>query len=573
MNRLHLSSTPSPVAAPIAVPAGYVRPSVLAGRPAPGVSAPNVIDANDPLATVVYSRGDYVESVFREGTPHFQFVRLLGLPVGVQELQGELAAVRGRSPLKGQYRHLPFLRAGLMASEGYAQVHLYHTLDTFVRDVAELGIDLPRIFGSRHQGRPHPIVAFANAMDALNAFYSPDDDLLAFGTGDGKMALAACGDVVIHEAGHMILDHQAPGLFGAEGGAIHEGFGDAIATLYYNDSQLAEEFLVAIGRVPDPFQGMREVNNDLTLESAGNEVHARGRVYGGFFWSLRTALADSAGEARLDERAAATLTLKLALAHGFFYNTVRPRAQHFIEAVLGGVGMWAEQDRLEIAPDTLRALIVAEGVRRKMITADEATQLLQPEPAPVSADPALGSQWRFSPLHTVPFLGGRTEYHQLQLYTAQHGHVDLLGHVMVRRYWDDGTTMRSVFSGIDAHLSALAQQMDVEHPCIAYHLALLRALEVARVRVVEARAAVQRLPFDADPVAKAPAQMAVLRAERSLNLLERLAVLHEQGNAEPPRLVIPFGEIELHYQVRLGFETCSIGARSGIPTFSTALYV
>jgi hypothetical protein len=533
------------------------------------------VQPQDPFVTAVYAREGYVSSVLPPGQgPHFQVVRLDGLPAGAQELHGAFAQVSGQTPLGGNFRHLFFQRASTIATDGYAQVHLYHTLDQLWRHIHGLGFDMAKLIGSRHRNQPHPIVAKANAMDALNAFFSRQDEALFFGRGMGKFALAASGDVVVHEAGHAILYHMIPALGltrGDEGGAIHEGFGDALATLYFNDPELAEGFMLAVGKVPDPFAGLRDVENTLTLREAGDEVHKRGRVYGGFFWSLRSLLAGPEGPLKDDVAAAAQVAMQVALMHGFFYRTTRPRSSDFITAVLDGIEALEKQGMIPVPQQALRTLVVEEGVRRQLISAAQAKAWMEDTHHP-QMEPRESAHMRYDPTYTVYYPGGRVEYYQQQLHTREFGYVDLRGGSMIRRYSDTDARIDSSLMGAWPAEMANGLIGAEALTLMPFDAALGRALDVARAREIEAQVSLSHMEFD-DPVALSPRQMAVIRAQRSRAALESEYTALQRGENQPPWLVVPWESAQLHYEIRCGFERCYIDAGTGLPVFQADLFV
>jgi len=209
-------------------------------------------------------------------------VTLQWLSEGALELFGRLAKVDGKTKLNGFFSYDPFKTDSKVTQDGFDQVQLYYSLSYVQEYLAGLGIDTQAIFSSRHKGKPHPIVAHANAVDDLNAWYSPQEDDLTFGTNNDKWHLASDSDVTVHEAGHMILDHinkmlgvweniigeeKRDGWGKSEGGAIHEGFGDILAALLYNDPEMSEDFVPFKATMEFPAQpsgsyGYLVFNND-----------------------------------------------------------------------------------------------------------------------------------------------------------------------------------------------------------------------------------------------------------------------------------------------------------------------
>lgn len=285
------------------------------------------------------------------------------LPIAVEFL-GRFAAVEGQSKIQGIFKWPPFASAQTQVTQDpFDQGELYFALTDVAQTLNALGFDVERILGGKHGGKPHPIAASANKVEDLNAWYSPSDDALTFGRGAEKWHLASDSDVSVHEAGHLFLDHLHPGFggyFGNEGGAIHEGFGDALAALRTDDPEMSEDFATALGRAPSKTDGLRRVNNDLALTDVSEEVHDRGQVYAGFFWSVKNRLG-------LPSRQAADLALKLLINHAANYRTSRPKPGDFVDAVLKGAKALNDSGNLGMPYEKIREIVLEEGRRRKIL--------------------------------------------------------------------------------------------------------------------------------------------------------------------------------------------------------------
>jgi hypothetical protein len=111
----------------------------------------------------------------------------------LSELIGKLVKVNGVTKLNGIFSCGPFQQGREVTSDCFDQVHLYHSLNSLQVYLQGLDIDVQQIIASQHSGKPHPMVAHANATDDLNAWYSPQGDDLTFGT-NGKIdkGLAGC---------------------------------------------------------------------------------------------------------------------------------------------------------------------------------------------------------------------------------------------------------------------------------------------------------------------------------------------------------------------------------------------
>ena len=285
-------------------------------------------------------------------------VSLEGLSPEAKEAIGTWAAIDGRTKLGGVFKWEPFSstkipplpepnedepwyddylgsvigatmakppKEGFPTSDGFDQIELYNSLTSLQLYLVGMGFDIGGIISKRRGGKPHAVVAHANKVDDLNAWYSPQAGDLTFGTSGGKWHLAADNDVSNHEYGHLLLDSINKGLSGwyaGEGGAIHEGFGDAMAAFRADDAEVSEDFPPAMGEEADKGKGLRTANNRLRLSDVSDEVHDRGQVYAGFWWSLKEKIQSRFGKSG---REAADMTMKIMVNHASFYKTTKPK--------------------------------------------------------------------------------------------------------------------------------------------------------------------------------------------------------------------------------------------------------
>lgn len=195
----------------------------------------------------------------------------------------------------------------------FEEVHAYHWIDWGQRRIQELGFA-----DVANYSLP---VALHDQPGVFNAFYRPSGD----GTGElhfgwhaptaalvgvqpvpnGLADAAEDAEVVLHEYGHAVLDNQVPN-FGssAEGGAMHEGFGDfwagtmlSRASGGWSDACMAEWFtsylfVTADGTPPC----LRNMDNSLTYDYESGDPHLTGQVWSGALWNLREALGREEGE-------------------------------------------------------------------------------------------------------------------------------------------------------------------------------------------------------------------------------------------------------------------------------------
>src|SRR3989338_3412592 len=132
-------------------------------------------------------------------------VSLPDLFEGATDPRSQFVHVTGTTPsLQGIFKYQPYSpQSPAVTNDPFDQVAVFNFLSSAYHYLGGLGFNMEGIIGSKHGGVSHPIRAAANFMTDLNAYYSPSEDRLAFGTADGKWHLASDGDVVVHEGGHL----------------------------------------------------------------------------------------------------------------------------------------------------------------------------------------------------------------------------------------------------------------------------------------------------------------------------------------------------------------------------------
>lgn len=510
-------------------------------------------------------------------------VILEGLPEGARELFGKLAKVDGMMRLGGIFNYEPFLPGKKVTQDGFDQTQLYSSLHDLQIYLLKLGVDTQGILASR-DGKPHPIAAHANATPDLNAWYSPQEDDLTFGTNNDKWHLASDSDVSIHEAGHLILDHinQTLGIWWdddkkkiiideqtstewtrGEGGAIHEGFGDALAALLYNDAEMSEDFVPNIGRPGNKNDGLRIVDNNLTLDEVGTEVHDRGQVYAGFFWSIKKVLQDPNGLFKLSERDAADLTLKILFNHAANYNTSRPSPKDFVQAVLFGIDGLDFILQLGVDRETLKQFVRVEAGKRGMlkpVAEDEGEYLVFGNFNPIAR--RFGNNFKL--LQKAPFLGGSQEIYQQYHKLSNGQNVSLEGRVLFVNKDARGKVI-SVSARDAAELKNIKVDETVKvNPMTAAKNAYLDAQK----RLAAAK--MQMLGFGRQSLkAIAEKQMNFKIFEAAMQTLSRRPL----GNQDKPRMVIIPGSNELHYEIKVGMGVYYVNAKTGDTKFRKDVFV
>lgn len=498
---------------------------------------------------------------------------LEGLDAQSRELWGQLVRVDGRSKLNGIFKWEPYLAGKKVTQDGFDQVEMYVSLDQVQRYLMRLGLNVPGILANRHGGKPHAVVAHANAVPDMNAWYAPQTDDLSFGSSNDKWHLASDSDITIHEYGHLLLDHVAPGLssrFGGEGDSIHEAFGDILASLYHADPEIGEDFGPAMGQTGNPAGGLRTVNNTLTLEQAGLEPHDRSMAYSGMFWQLKTQLMHPRGLFKMNDRVAANLMLQILVNHAYFYTTRSPKPRDFVVAILSTIDQMDKQKTLPVDRAAFRKIVIAEALRRHMVTETEAKALeFNIRPAVSSEDFAaslkqFGPAVQFVSSHAVPADWGKMEYLQQQVETRSHGKVDVANSGIA--VWRDTQGDVTDYS-LDDVRQVPAGSID-ETVKTDYNAAIQMALGNAQQRLSDRTAALNKAKTQSsDPRVTAPLEMSVRLAKTSADSLTQMSQRLHAGTAQPAKFVLLPGKKTLHYEFKLGLEIAYVDAKTGAVTF------
>ncbi len=525
-----------------------------------------------PIRSITWERENATSS-----SGHFRSIVLEGLDKGSKELFGKLVEVNGMTKLGGIFNWLPFRRGSSLTQDGFDQVTLYHSLNEVQHHLSKLGFDVPQILAKRHGGNGHPVRAHANAVNDLNAWYSPQGDDLTFGRGAGKWHLAEDSDVTVHEFGHLLLDHIVPHI-GGEGGAIHEAFGDALASLHFDDPEVAEDFPVARGKKPSKTAGLRNVNNQLTLNQVGSEVHERSQPYSGFFWSLKSALTDPNGPFVLDSRTAADTMLRVLITHAYHYPTMQPSSTDFVDAVLKGSEALANNGKLGVDWLTFRSAILQEAEKRALLSPTEArNRRLPTQPMFLTTVDlstimnSYGSHIRFRETASLPHQTGSTVKYQEEYLSPKYGAVPILKHGMIVQRDRQGNvvdlSMRDIRM-IDPH--TIDESINVD-----YRTALTRALENARKRAVQTASRLKSAQQQGvDPLKLNPLLMNLRVAQKSWRTLETLlATIAESGALPKPQLVMLSQHNGYHYEILTGMERFYVDARTGEVSTQSDVFV
>lgn len=490
-----------------------------------------------------------------------------------RDLFGKLVKVDGKIRLNGIFSCGPFQEERKVTTDCFDQVELYSSLNDVQEYLSELGVDTQQILASKHRGNPHPIVAHANATTDLNAWYSPQGDDLTFGTagdmakGEDKWHLASDSDVGVHEGGHMILDHLNPKLGGwwsGEGRAIHEGFGDLLAALRYDDPEMSEDFVPNIGRPESKTDGLRIVDNVLTLGDVGDEEHDRGQVYSGFLWSVKKRLP-------LDSRKAADVALQLLFAHAYQYKTSKPKPSDFVDAVIRGAESLAAAGKLSVDLDLLKTIIREEAIKRGFIKETSEPEIEFSSMSEVENRFGQGGLTRFVLSQRNMHLGVEQRIYQQQYKTNRYGYVDVVGQGVIehRQQGISTVTIKDVRQIRPGDIDETIKTGTLS----AYKIAKARA-DTILIDIQRKKAALE-LMMKFQPVSTreflsrlAAVQMEYQIARAAVKTLEQM-----KGTGFKARLVILPNSNHLHYEFKVGLGIYYIDAKTGEARFERDVFV
>lgn len=138
-----------------------------------------------------------------------------------------------------------------------------------------------------HTKHDRPMKAIVNlGTDYDNAYFSPWQNVIAFGNGSRFNDLAREAGIAYHEYSHAVLHSIVNLVYSAESGAINEGQADYFACSLTDDSMLGEWATAKMGK---PF--LRNVDNNYVYpKDIQGEVHHDGKIWGGTLWDIRKAI-------------------------------------------------------------------------------------------------------------------------------------------------------------------------------------------------------------------------------------------------------------------------------------------
>ena len=137
-----------------------------------------------------------------------------------------------------------------------------------------------------------PLEVNVNHEQHCNAFWDGSSVNFFTAGSESGMTCANTGviaDVMFHEWGHG-LDENTGGI---EDGAMSEGFGDAMALLFTDDSKVGIDFMPLQHKPVRDMSVLKKFPDDVQ-----DEVHADGQIVGGAWYDMYTALKAKLGNAK-----------------------------------------------------------------------------------------------------------------------------------------------------------------------------------------------------------------------------------------------------------------------------------
>jgi hypothetical protein len=364
------------------------------------MSMPQAPARQDLKTITTWERENFISSLDRrdEDGDGYDYTRKVEDTIGVRIdgncLENDYFRICGRTTLQGGLNQNPYTKMYHNRKEvrptrdGFDQVFAIDRLTRALGHLQNIGIDI-RTFPRLNKSNADVIQVKINQGSECNAWYNRDDKDLTFATCE-NMNTASDGDMVLHEFGHLILDHKnsmlldpnnylPPSPYGrhyyqGEQYAIHEGFADAFAALINRNPVISEDSYVFTGR--KKLEGMRSVENQIKRSETTSESHDRGRVYGGFFWSMTQAIEKLLPAKGRSLEKAQDMSLLLLLEHPVFFKQGRVGTKEFVEAYLQAAQALIVTGKLPISqPNALYGSIIAGARERALITDKEVGQL------------------------------------------------------------------------------------------------------------------------------------------------------------------------------------------------------
>jgi Zn-dependent metalloprotease len=136
---------------------------------------------------------------------------------------------------------------------------------------------------------PNP---YTGDADYDNAYYSPLENALFFGSGSEFNDLAKEAAVIYHEYGHSVVNAVQPVMGTHEAGALHEGYADYFACSLTEDPEIGEYVVEPMGE-----GSLRDLRIQRTYDTLSEtDVHIDGEIWGATCWKIREALGKSVAD-------------------------------------------------------------------------------------------------------------------------------------------------------------------------------------------------------------------------------------------------------------------------------------
>jgi hypothetical protein len=194
-------------------------------------------------------------------------------------------------------------------------VNIYYHIDTLQRYLQSIGV--MSAHNSVIQCDPHEGSSGA-------AFFSPVDGGLHFSnSGPCQPDRAEDGDVIAHEYGHAIQNDQVPGwgvtnpiTHRAETGAMGEGFGDALACVFFSDQGGGYHREVFEPWIFGDAGGLRRVDGTKIYPTDWNsEVHDDGEIWSAALWNIFRTIGGDSLNAAVRAEARCAVIKSVVLSH------------------------------------------------------------------------------------------------------------------------------------------------------------------------------------------------------------------------------------------------------------------
>ena len=141
------------------------------------------------------------------------------------------------------------------------------------------------------KGLDEPIKANINIGKSCNAFFD-GQTINFFSASQSCQNTGLLDDVVFHEFGHVLHSAEIIEGVGRHDGAMGEGAADFLAAQIVDDPAMGRGFFYT----EEPLRQLDPEGMEFRWPEHIGEIHGTGRIYGGAFWDLRTALIAQLGE-------------------------------------------------------------------------------------------------------------------------------------------------------------------------------------------------------------------------------------------------------------------------------------